>query len=123
MQFVLGICVGHLSGQAGIAGPYSGENFMIGSIRLAAAPLAFTLLLAGQGIASAQMAPLVVLDYFYNLEAKKASAIPEHVSWCAANHSNYVAKWNNYKIPGKAERIACASPYYTPPWQVPYAKR
>ena len=90
--------------------------------RLAALPLALGLLFAGECAAHAQLAPLVLLDMMIKKSNKEAQAIPEHLAWCAQNHPGYRPQWNNWRTPDG--RVAyCASPYYTPPWQVPYAQR
>ena len=95
---------------------------MLKRYRLAALPVALALLLAGQSISYAQLAPFVLLDMMIKKSNKEARAIPEHVQWCLQHHPGYRPQWNNWRTPDG--RVAyCASPYYTPPWQVPYNKR
>lgn len=90
--------------------------------RLIAMPLALGVLLASQGVSHAQSAPLVLLDMMIQKSNKEARAIPEHVEWCKQHHPGYRAQWNNWR--NADGRVSyCASPYYTPPWQVPFAKR
>lgn len=90
--------------------------------RLASFVLAFGLVAASQGAAHAFTTPFVLLDMMVKQSNKEALAIPEHGKWCAEHHPGYRVQWNNWRTADG--RVAyCASPYYTSPWQVPYAKR
>lgn len=84
----------------------------------AAMPLA----LAAAAPASAQLLPIMLMDAWAKKENKVAAATPGHAEWCAKNHRGYRPQWNNYND-AKGIMRYCASPYYTPPWQVPFAKR
>ena len=89
---------------------------------VAVLPLAVAGLLAAQTAAHAQLAPLMLLDAMIKKSNKEAAATPGHAAWCAASRPGYRAQWNNWRTPD-GRVTYCASPYYTPPWQVPYAKR
>lgn len=90
--------------------------------RMLTLTLASSMLVFGAVQASAQLLPIMLLDAWAKQEAKKARAIPEHVAWCIKHHPGFHPQWNNYNDKQGIMRY-CASPYYTPPWQVPYAKR
>ena len=87
-----------------------------------AVPLAFAALLASQTLSQAQLLPLTLLDMMIKKSNKEALAIPEHGAWCARSKPGYRVQWNNWRTPN-GRVTYCASPYYTPPWQVPYANR
>lgn len=95
---------------------------MLKRYRLLALPLALGVVLASQGVSHAQLAPLMLLDRMIKKSNKEALATPGHVEWCAAQRPGYRPQWNNWRTPD-GRVTYCASPYYTPPWQVPYAKR
>jgi hypothetical protein len=100
----------------------SSGNVMPKQYRLAALPLALTMLVASQSVSYAQLAPLYLLDQWIKKSNKEAQAIPEHVQWCLEHHPGYRPQWNNWRTANG--RVAyCASPYYTPPWQAPFAGR
>ncbi|MEC9343461.1 MAG: hypothetical protein VYD64_06415 [Pseudomonadota bacterium] len=84
-----------------------------------ALPIAMAAILAGQGIAHAQLAPIMLLDMMVKRSNKEALATPGHAEWCAASRPGYRAQWNNWR--NDDGRVTyCASPYYTPPWKMPY---
>lgn len=76
----------------------------------------------GATAANAQLAPIMLMDAWAKHENKVAAATPGHAEWCAQNHKGYRPQWNNYNDKDGIMRY-CASPFYTPPWQVPYAQR
>lgn len=83
---------------------------------LAAAAIAFA------APAQAQLAPIMLMTAWAKKEMKVAAATPGHSAWCAKNHKGYRPQWNNYNDKDGVMRY-CASPFYTPPWQIPYAQR
>ncbi len=87
-----------------------------------ALPLAFAALLASQSASHAFTAPLALMDWAIKKSNKEALATPGHAEWCARSKPGYRAQWNNWRTPD-GRVTYCASPYYTPPWQVPYANR
>lgn len=86
-----------------------------------ALPLAAALMFASSN-ANAQLAPIMLMDAWAKKENKVAAATPGHSGWCVENHKGYRPQWNNYNDKDGIMRY-CASPFYTPPWQLPYAKR
>ncbi|MCU0790432.1 MAG: hypothetical protein MUE79_05185 [Nitratireductor sp.] len=72
--------------------------------------------------AGAQLAPLMLADWMIKKSNKEAAATPGHAEWCARQKPGYRPQWNNWRT-ASGTVTYCASPYYTPPWQVPYAKR
>ena len=82
---------------------------------------ATTLAVASPGASRAQL-PLVLLDMMFKQSNKQALATPGHAEWCANSRPGYRKQWNNWRQPD-GNVTYCASPFYTPPWQVPYAKR
>ena len=95
---------------------------MLKRTRLAVLSLALGGLFAGQGGAQAQLLPLTLLDMMIKTSNKEALAVPGHAAWCAQSRPGYRAQWNNWRTP-EGRVTYCASPYYSPPWQVPYASR
>lgn len=90
--------------------------------RIGILALAVAGLLAGQTNAHAFTSVFAMLDMMVKKSNKEALATPGHAAWCAKSRPGYRAKWNNWREPNG--RVSyCASPYYTPPWQIPYAKR
>ncbi len=72
--------------------------------------------------ASAQLGPIMLADWAIKRSNKQAAATPGHAEWCARSKPGYRAQWNNWRT-SDGRVTYCASPYYTPPWQVPYAQR
>ena len=67
--------------------------------------------------ASAQLAPLVLMDMMVKRSQKEAAATPGHAEWCAQHRAGYRAQWNNWRNPDGTVTY-CASPYYARIWKV-----
>jgi hypothetical protein len=70
----------------------------------------------------AQLGPIMLADWVIKRSNKEAAATPGHSEWCAKLRPGYRPQWNNWRT-SDGRVTYCASPYYTPPWQVPYAQR
>jgi len=92
------------------------------SRKIALLPAAAAMLFLAQQAAHAQLAPLMLADWMIKKSNKEAAATPGHAEWCAASKPGYRPQWNNWRT-SDGRVTYCASPFYTPPWQVPYAKR
>ena len=89
--------------------------------KISLVPVAAAMLCLAQP-AHAQLAPLMLADWLIKKSNKEAAAAPGHAEWCAKSKPGYRPQWNNWRT-SDGRVTYCASPFYTPPWQIPYAKR